>query len=467
MLRDSALSLASTLARVLTSLVLFVAMADVWGPEQFGLFMYPYTIAAVLVKVVDYGFNPQLARDLGRAPREMHGAVSRALGAKVALLAPTALLAAIVALVLPAGGGSPVLLALLLCDAAASSFALLLGVPLRACGRFDDEARVAVATNGVLFAAVTAALGAGGGPTAVAAAFALARLGGAVASWRACARAIGAAPRPVLAWPPIRDMLRTGLPFGVHAAVGTLNMQVDTLMVHHYLGAGAVGIYQAGMRVLVGALLVADALNGVYLARLARTAPAAGEFDRVGTRMTRHLVALGVMAFAGTLAGTDLIVRHLFDDGYASLVQLLPAFGVLIFIRYGGVPYGTFLTLTDRQGVRTAAVSGVLLLSIALNALLIPRFGLPGAISASIAGHVALYSVYAVAAWHERGSLLIDRRALTLIGAALAAGLLLTIAPASVATRIQIGVALATVGAVVGVTRAEWGAVAGKFTRAT
>ena len=50
-------------------------------------------------------------------------------------------------------------------------------------------------------------------------------------------------------------------------------MQMDTLMVQHYLGAPYVGLYQAGMRILLGALLVGDALNSVYLSAMARVEP--------------------------------------------------------------------------------------------------------------------------------------------------------------------------------------------------
>jgi O-antigen/teichoic acid export membrane protein len=320
--------------------------------------------------------------------------------------------------------------------------------------------------NAVVFCSVTGVIAAGGGPVAAAAAFAAARLVGLALSWRACHRAIGARPWPSVERASIGVMLRTGFPFGVHAAVGTLNMQADTIMIHHYLGAGPVGIYQAGMRVLVGALLVADALNGVYLARLARTGQMPLELDRLGTQMTRHLLALGTMAFACTVAGGELIVHYLFDDGYAPLLRILPAFGVLMFIRYGGVSYGTVLTLSERQGVRVAAVSGALVLSLALNAVLVPRFGLSGAIAASIVGHLALYSVYVVAAWREHGSFLIDRRSTGLLAAAVATiAWLAVVGPGSAALRLEVGLVLLAAAVLAGVTRAEWGSVTGRLTR--
>ena len=51
----------STGVRLLTNLVLFVVLAHVWGPVVFGVFMYPYAIASILVRIVDYGFTGERA----------------------------------------------------------------------------------------------------------------------------------------------------------------------------------------------------------------------------------------------------------------------------------------------------------------------------------------------------------------------------------------------------------------------
>ena len=64
MFRDSVFSLISTVVRLTTGLILFIVLAHVWGPERFGTFMYPFTIAGILVKVVDYGFLLQVTRDV-------------------------------------------------------------------------------------------------------------------------------------------------------------------------------------------------------------------------------------------------------------------------------------------------------------------------------------------------------------------------------------------------------------------
>lgn len=466
MLRDSALSMLSTSVRLLTSLVLFVVLAHVWGPDSFGVFMYPYTVAAVLVKIVDYGFALQLARDVGRSPGRVQEIVGRALGAKIVLVVPTLVTAAVVGVRMGASRSYGWLLALLLLDALATSFALFVTVPLRALGRFDREASIATTANLALFAASVGAVLAGGGPVVVAIAFLGTRIGFLALSLRGYALTAGGLPRPSFERRAVLDTLKVGFPFGVYVVVGTLNLQTDTLVVQHYLGAAAVGLYQAGMRLLFGGLLVADALHNVYITSLARAAHEQRELDRLATRMTRHLLAIGVIGFACLLAGNQWIVALLFAEKFAPLADLVPLFGLLVLVRYAGISYGTVLTLADQQTLRVVAATAVLALSLALNILLIPRFGLRGALTASILSHVTLYSVYAAAAWRDYRSLLMDRRsAALLLGAAATLPLLAFPGSVDVAVRVAAGLSLVLASIAVGVTGDEWSVLSRKLTR--
>jgi len=458
MFRDSVFSLISTVVRLTTGLVLFIVLAHVWGPERFGTFMYPFTIAGILVKVVDYGFLLQVTRDVGRDLSTAHATMSRANGAKLLLAVPAASVAYVISVLLPGGEGFGPLLAILFVDAVANSFLLLLNVPLRAQRRFDEEARIAALGNALVFSAVATAVLMGAGPLAAAGVMASCRAISLLFSWSAYRRLVGRAPDAIVERASLRTSLWKGLPFGVHATVGTLNMQVDTLMVQHFLGAGSVGLYQAGIRILLGSLLVADALNGVYLSAMARSSHDRVALNRLGERMTRQLLTVGLFGFGCILAVGPLVVRLLFGGRYDALAPLLPLFGLLAFIRYGGVSYGTLLTLADRQTVRVLAVCGVMVLGLALNALLIPRFGLTGAVIASITGHLVLYGVYVRAARKDIGGFLVDRRSRALLCMAGAIVLLLPFLPSDNASvRIALGVTLALASLVVGPTAAEWG----------
>src|SRR5690242_4202399 len=91
----------STGVRLLSSLALFVVLAHVWGPATFGVFTYPYALAAILVRIVDYGFTLQIARDVGRAPECTHEIVGRAIDSKLILIVPTLVVTGVVSTHLP------------------------------------------------------------------------------------------------------------------------------------------------------------------------------------------------------------------------------------------------------------------------------------------------------------------------------------------------------------------------------
>jgi O-antigen/teichoic acid export membrane protein len=456
--RDSVFSLITTVVRLATGVVLFVVLAHVWGPERFGVFMYPFTIAGILVKLVDYGFLLQVARDVGRNTSEAHATMSRALGAKLLLVVPAVAIAYTIALVMPGTEGFGLLLAFMMVDAICTSFVQFMCIPLRALGRFDREARIASLSNGVVFVSVVATGLTGHGPMMAAAVMAGTRAVCMVFPWNAYRRLLGTAPRPIFEKRSMRASLWVGFPFCVHATVGTLNLQMETLMVQRYLGAGSVGLYQAGMRILLGAALVGDALNGVYLSAMARMTHDRAELTRLGERMTRQLLTVGLFGFGCILAAGPLVVRLLFGGKYDALAPLLPFFGLLTFIRYGGVSYGTLLTLSDRQAVRVAAVCGMMVLGVGLNALLIPPFGLTGAVISAVLGHCVLYAVYVYAARKDVGCYLIDRRSGVLLCMASAIVLCLPLLPSvDASVRIALGATLALASLVVGPTAAEWG----------
>jgi O-antigen/teichoic acid export membrane protein len=455
-LRDSFLSMISTGVRLLSSLALFVVLAHVWGPATFGVFTYPYALAAILVRIVDYGFTLQIARDVGRSPERTHEIVGRAIGARMVLLVPALLVSGIVAMHLPKGPSYTILFALLLLDALVGSFALFLNIPLRAHGRFDREASISTAANLLFFVATIGAALAGAGPVPVAVIFVLARCAFLGLAVRGYVHVAGGRPRLILEWESLKGTLSGGFPYAVHMVVGTLFLQVDTLVIQQVMGASAVGLYQGGMRLLFGALLVGDALHNVFFTSLARAAHDPRELGRLATQMTRHFEALGVIGFAILLGGGRMLVNLLFAEQFASLGDLVPLFGLLVLVRYSGLAYGAVLTLAERQGVRMLAALGVLALNVVLDVVLIPRMGLRGALIASAVADLTLHLVCATASWLQYRDLMIDRRSIALLVAAIAvlpAAFLPEIEPL---TRGLVAAALLLSGALIGVTGEEW-----------
>jgi len=249
-------------------------------------------------------------------------------------------------------------------------------------------------------------------------------------------------------------MLKEGLPYGVFVAMGTLYFQIDTVLVQHFLGPRGVGLCQAGARLLMGALIVPEVICTAYLPAIAAVVQRdETETARLGARMTRHLLMLGVVGMAIFALGAQWIVSGFYGHDYDPVVTLLPAFGLVLLLRFVASSYGLLLTVADRQLARSGVVAGAFLVRLAVNVVLIPRYGLRGAVLASVATHVFLLGAYAWFVVRELRHWFVDGRGAGLIALA---GLAWLLVPASPAVRLVGGLAILAGAVTAGVRSAEW-----------
>jgi O-antigen/teichoic acid export membrane protein len=191
--------------------------------------------------------------------------------------------------------------------------------------------------------------------------------------------------------------LQDGLPFAAEAGLTNFQAQADTLIVHHFLGAGAVGVYQAGLRLMQGANTFAQVLGHVYLPSMAAKAADGHELKRLTKRLFLQMLLLGTGALLVFGLGAARITHTLYGSKFQQLSALLPWFGVLLFIRYIAASHGVTLSAVGLQSTRVAAISVALAALFAGACLWVPQQGLHGMLYASIAAAACLSIVYALA----------------------------------------------------------------------
>jgi O-antigen/teichoic acid export membrane protein len=385
-------------------------MARFWGPKIFGVFMFPYTIASIVVLLIDYGFNLQLIRDVGRNTPHAHRLTSQALIIK-SLLVLILIIIGSPFLILKSLDGYRFIFILLFISYLLNSYGFLLYSTFRGMGFFNKEAMVAFWSNLITFIVVGGLILLKQGPVPVAIGFIFSKGFFLGLSWLTYQRLID---RAQFIYPTInivfKELLK-GLPFAVHVALGTLYFSVDTIIIQHFLGAENVGIYQAGLRIMVGSLMLTDVLSNVYLSRMAQICDDRVTFIYLATRMTRQCMMIGCIVFVCMVGFPDLIVRLVYgSNGYMKVVSMFPFFGVVLVLRYLGASYGILLTVDDRQIVRTIGVSLSVIVSITFNVLLIPKFDLYGALFASIITHIFLTGIYIYYGWHQVKKGLMEQR---------------------------------------------------------
>ncbi|KQW41982.1 hypothetical protein ASC81_21970 [Pelomonas sp. Root405] len=383
----------STAMRLGFGMLTFVVMARMLGPTQFGLVMLWLSVATLLALLANYGLTPFLLREIGAAPDRAGEVMAEVLSAKL-LLTVVVLLIACAALPWLQPSSRTIFL-LLLGAQLADALTEFLNVGFRATNRFADETRIASVAVLLQCAIVTLALWWMATPVMAALAFLVSRLSVLLLTWLAQQRYF-AALRPAtlsVAWARIRSTRAYAVDFGLQSLLG----QIDSVVLNHFAGPAAVGIYQAGMRLFNGGAQAAGVLANVFLPRAAAAAGAADDgrsLRKESVRIQWAFVAVGLLFGLALCALAEPLVALLFGKQYLGLVALMPWFGLLFFVRFFASSWGVLLTSAGAQRFR-AAINAVHWVFIgALSLVVVPRHGVAGWLICLTAGNALLAVAY-------------------------------------------------------------------------
>jgi len=380
-----------TALRLGAGLASFVVMARLLGPVEFGRLMLWLAAATLAALVAGFGFTPYLLREIGARSQHAACLMSEVLTAK--LLLSACLLAGALALLPWVSPADRLICLAMLLAQLADTLAEAYSVGLRATQQFAVEARLTstVALAQLVLVACTLALW----PTAQAAALAFlaTRLLALVAVARTVLRHVPGVALCSLA--DARRVLAAGRAYAADTILQSLLGQIDNLVLNHFMGPAAVGLYQAGMRLFNGGAQVGPILANVLLPRAA-SAHAAGQggFQAEARRLQWSFLLSG-LAIGLVLAGlAQPITQWVFGPAFAGLSLLLPWFGLLFYLRFFAASWGVVLTAAGAQRFRAWANVGLWLLALGLTPWLVSAFGAAGWLLCVAAGHVLLGGAY-------------------------------------------------------------------------
>jgi O-antigen/teichoic acid export membrane protein len=184
--------------------------------------------------------------------------------------------------------------------------------------------------------------------------------------------------------------LREGLSFSLSSSAISVYNDIDkTLLVS--MGQGyAAGIYAAAYRVV-------DVLTTPIYSLYAAAAPgffragthSVAEADRFSRRMLRWTVPFGAAAALCLFVGAPVLPLA-FGRSFAGSIVVLRWLCLLPVIRAMQYAWGTTITASSSQWLRTATQAGAAVLNLGLNLILIPRWSWQGAAAASLVTDGAL-----------------------------------------------------------------------------
>lgn len=192
-----------------------------------------------------------------------------------------------------------------------------------------------------------------------------------------------------------------GMPVAACVAMQILISSSDRFFIAHYLGEAAVGAYSAGYQLAarpMDILIVWTAMAFVPLMTAAYERDGAEGLRLVSKRAFTTLIALAAPAAVGLALVAEPFAELLVGEGLrAGAAQIAPWIALSSFL--GGVAltyFGEGFKLAQKTTDLLLVLAIPVILSVVLNAILIPQFGLNGAVAAA----VIAYSIGFVAlAW--------------------------------------------------------------------
>lgn len=182
----------------------------------------------------------------------------------------------------------------------------------------------------------------------------------------------------------ILTWLKDGLPFILLGGLVVINSNIDILMLGAFKGAGAVGVYAVVSRVTSLIVFGLVTLNSVLSPTFA-TLYAEGkleELQNLVTHSTRIISLLALVMTLGLIALRSPILQLFGADFiYGQTALIILSVGYLVNALTGSV--GLLLNMTGHARFSAATVAFAALINICLNWLLIPKWGVNGAATAT------------------------------------------------------------------------------------
>ncbi len=208
------------------------------------------------------------------------------------------------------------------------------------------------------------------------------------------ARTLGVRP----AAPSLRDwphLLRASLPFGVISFTLGLSYKFDSVLLNIFHGDVATGYYNAAYNLVFSTVILSNIINTALYPSLTRQATTAPEsLASIYARALRYLVALALPISVGVTALAPQIVTFLFGSDYAPAIPALRIVIWVVPLMFLSEFLGYIVVVAGREGRVARAIMVSTGVNIALNSVLVPRFGVIAAATMTVITEAVLVAQY-------------------------------------------------------------------------
>jgi len=374
----SYLTLALIIQKVI-SFSYFTLLARYVGPTNLGKYYLAISFTTIFAIFIDLGFANILTREVAKDKDRAESWLANILGLKILLTGVALLAVGLVANLLGYELLTKQLIYISTISMVLDSFTATFFAVARGCHNLKYESWSSIIFQLIVLTVGYSALLVGQGLTAAMFALALASTynflySAFILKWRLKIKLR-------LAWQPelLRTIILFSWPFAAYAILQRLYTYLDSVLLSVFAGETQVGLYQIAFKIIF-------ALQFLPMAFTASLYPALSAYWQGNReqliisfeRALSYLIIISVPIIAGALALSDQII-FLFKSGYEDAALPLRIGIIALFFIFINFPIGSLLNAADAQKTNTRNMLIVMLVSILLNLLLIPRYQAVGA----------------------------------------------------------------------------------------
>jgi O-antigen/teichoic acid export membrane protein len=382
------------------------------GEAAFGRFQFASTVTTLLALGTDLGLGIWSTRALARDRARAAAVVGTGLALRLLASAPYALVTAVVAWAVGPGETRAAFLFLGVA-ALAGAFADHFAAVMRGFERLDDEAHLNVGRALFIVAAALAALWRWRSVAALSAGVMVGTVAGALYGLAILRRhyRLPAAPG---AGGFDRALARTAaaeaLPLWLASLLSLLYFKGDVVFLRLFSGDAELGAYSAAYKLFEGTMNLPAVLLAALFPVLARAHGDRGRQRRLEGLVIAVLGACGLAVGLVLYLGRAPIIRIGYGPTFGRAAASLRVLALAVPLLYCNFGLTHFLIARDLGRRNLAFAATALVTNVALNLLVIPRWGGPGAAAATVLTEVTLTACCLWALGWGPSALLASRR---------------------------------------------------------
>jgi O-antigen/teichoic acid export membrane protein len=375
----------ASIGQKIIAFVYFLFIARMMMPEMTGVYFLATSVISLFAVISDFGINPVVIREIAKKPGDVKRIVKEALGAKLLFMLIAVVGVFVATYFLNYDSLTTKMIYLTILVMLVDTITLLFYGVLRGQQRLKFEAFGMF--SGQVVTSIFGAISLIFFPSLyfLVVALILGSTANLLISSRNVVKQFGATVLvPIFNKRKFITLFKIALPFALAGIFTRVYSTVDTILVSKFLDAASVGVYSIAYKFTYAFQFLPLA----FVAALYPNLSSLVENDKEGLRDTfmramwyMMIIAVPIVFGIWLIANEAVLLAGVEYSAAAPVLQLLIFALLPIFLDF---PIGSLLNAANRQTTKTIIIGITMLISVVLNVILVPKFGLIGAATSAI-----------------------------------------------------------------------------------